>query len=323
MEPITPRDIYLTPLTQDSLCPAIWNGAEMDEAVRLKLLDIAKRFFKYLNLGEEDEVQMKDAIITGSLANYNWNENLTSDLDVHVIIDENQISATPEYISNLLITKKILWNRLRKNVRVKGMEVELYAQLQSEDHKASGQFSLLNNKWLVIPQKQQDVAIDEHKTKEIIAIFQNLISKLPAIQDNEERYVEAVRIKDSIIKLRRTSIASAPCPVEGEFSEGNVAFKYLRNAENNGLSVLFDHIASCYDTKLSLSELKKNKGQLLNENTLADERQIRIWVRQELEGLLKKGDLSGEKQVRELIKKTMLSYHKWMWEKKGMWMSQI
>jgi ethanolamine ammonia-lyase small subunit len=30
-----------------------------------------------------------------------------------------------------------------------------------------------------------------------------------------------------------------------------------------------------------------------------------------------------EKEVKEMIKKTMLSYHKWMWEKKGMWMSQI
>jgi len=30
-----------------------------------------------------------------------------------------------------------------------------------------------------------------------------------------------------------------------------------------------------------------------------------------------------EKEVKEMIKKTMLSYHKWMWEKKGMWISQI
>lgn len=34
-------------------------------------------------------------------------------------------------------------------------------------------------------------------------------------------------------------------------------------------------------------------------------------------------DFMTEKEVKEMIKKTMLSYHKWMWEKKGMWMSQI
>lgn len=30
-----------------------------------------------------------------------------------------------------------------------------------------------------------------------------------------------------------------------------------------------------------------------------------------------------KKEVKEMIKKTMLAYHRWMWEKKGMWMSQI
>lgn len=28
-------------------------------------------------------------------------------------------------------------------------------------------------------------------------------------------------------------------------------------------------------------------------------------------------------EVRDLIKKTMLSYHKFMWEKKGIWINQI
>jgi ethanolamine ammonia-lyase small subunit len=28
-------------------------------------------------------------------------------------------------------------------------------------------------------------------------------------------------------------------------------------------------------------------------------------------------------EVKDIIKKTMHSYHKWMWEKKGMWMNQI
>jgi len=34
-------------------------------------------------------------------------------------------------------------------------------------------------------------------------------------------------------------------------------------------------------------------------------------------------DFVTEKEVKEMIKKTMLSYHRWMWEKKGMWMNQI
>jgi len=34
-------------------------------------------------------------------------------------------------------------------------------------------------------------------------------------------------------------------------------------------------------------------------------------------------DTLTKKEVRDIIKKTMHSYHKWMWEKKGMWMNQI
>jgi len=34
-------------------------------------------------------------------------------------------------------------------------------------------------------------------------------------------------------------------------------------------------------------------------------------------------DSLTSKEVKDIIKKTMHSYHKWMWEKKGMWMNQI
>lgn len=30
-----------------------------------------------------------------------------------------------------------------------------------------------------------------------------------------------------------------------------------------------------------------------------------------------------QKEVKDIIKKTMHSYHKWMWEKKGIWIDQI
>jgi lipoate-protein ligase A len=29
------------------------------------------------------------------------------------------------------------------------------------------------------------------------------------------------------------------------------------------------------------------------------------------------------KEVKEMIKNTLLSYHRWMWDKKGIWMNQI
>ena len=59
------------------------------------------------------------------------------------------------------------------------------------------------------------------------------------------------------------------------------------------------------------------------------EKEIRDIVKAELKKSMKdeakKADKKymTEKEFKEMIKKTMLSYHRWMWEKKGMWMSQI
>lgn len=34
-------------------------------------------------------------------------------------------------------------------------------------------------------------------------------------------------------------------------------------------------------------------------------------------------DTMTEKEVKDMIKKTMHAYHRWMWEKKSMWINQI
>lgn len=262
-------------LLQDTLSPAIWNETEMDAEVQKKLLDIGKRFYAYLKV----DAPVIDIILTGSLANYNWTKH--SDLDVHVIIDYNQVSS-PELTFNLMQTKKALWNKLRKNVRVKGFPVELYAQDVAEDHRATGQFSLLHNKWLVIPEKI-DVSYDEVKAMELVELFEASIKRIAQLVDTEDRYLKAVELKDTILKLRRSSIETT-----GEFSIGNIIFKHLRNAESNGLQMLFDIIANCYDQKLSLYELKKLQGQLLNENfTIADQKALREIIKEELQKLIK------------------------------------
>lgn len=259
---ISPRDVFFdSNIIKDTLCTDIWDGAQMIDEVREKLLDIGKRFHAYLKV----DAPIDDIILTGSLANYNHHGG--SDLDVHVIIDYSLVGP-PQLAQNLLITKKILWNRLRKNVRVKGFDVELYPQSNTENHQATGQFSILRNQWIHIPEKKT-VEIDEHTIKTLIALFQCSIERLSLIHDNEERYVEAVRIKDNILKLRRASIEFHG----GEFALGNLVFKSLRSSEHGGLTKLFDIISSSYDKKLSLSESSHENG-------------LRMFIRKELKPLL-------------------------------------
>jgi lipoate-protein ligase A len=53
--------------------------------------------------------------------------------------------------------------------------------------------------------------------------------------------------------------------------------------------------------------------------------QIRKISREESEKITKKvsDNTLTEKEIKSMIKDTLLAYHKWMWEKKGVWMNQI
>lgn len=60
------------------------------------------------------------------------------------------------------------------------------------------------------------------------------------------------------------------------------------------------------------------KSELIDVPTKS---QIKQMVKDEIEKESKKN--LTEKDVKDMIKKTMHAYHKWMWEKKGMWINQI
>ena len=54
--------------------------------VRERLLQIAYEFIEFLNI----DIVVSDVIMTGSLANYNWSK--FSDVDLHILVDFNQLS---------------------------------------------------------------------------------------------------------------------------------------------------------------------------------------------------------------------------------------
>jgi len=88
----------------DTLSPLIWeDDEEMKPDIRKTLLMNAKRFIEFC---DAENLKFNDIILTGSMANYNYNEN--SDLDVHVILDFNQISGNKEFVGDFFRMKKQL-----------------------------------------------------------------------------------------------------------------------------------------------------------------------------------------------------------------------
>ena len=74
---------------KEELSQALWDDEKLKPLVRDRLLKIASDFIEYLEVLDEDSIE--DIRLTGSLANYNYTSY--SDIDLHVIVDFNKLSA--------------------------------------------------------------------------------------------------------------------------------------------------------------------------------------------------------------------------------------
>lgn len=60
------------------------------------------------------------------------------------------------------------------------------------------------------------------------------------------------------------------------------------------------------------------KSELSN---LPDKAEVKNIAKDEAEKV--SGDALTRKEVKDMIRQSLLAYHRWMWEKKGIWMNQI
>lgn len=209
---------------KEELNPSFWKENKFDQGIRKKLLMIANDFFSALKFS----AKILDIQLTGSLANYNWTDK--SDFDVHVLIDFSEVDDNTELVKRAVDGARFMWN-LKHNIKIKGFDVELYAQDINEPHTASGLFSLLNNKWVRIP-KFNPPEIDY---KDVDKKFQGIVSDILNVENvvstlnflsvtPEEIYTLTVKLKKKILDMRKEGLARS-----GEFSVENLVFKKLRN----------------------------------------------------------------------------------------------
>lgn len=188
--------------------------------VRHQLLKIAQAFINYLKI--DDDTEIDDIRMTGSMANYNFNDH--SDIDLHVLIEFSQISEDKELVKNMFDAKKNLWNENRE-IEILGREVECYVEDVSEKHISRGVYSVLNDEWVVKPQKMIKVVDFEqiiHKATRIATMIEKLEEQ--AQQAGPESTIAKVeKLKDKIKKLRQAGLDKA-----GENSVENLVFKVLR-----------------------------------------------------------------------------------------------
>jgi len=221
----------------DELNPALWKNNSLKSQIRYKLLAIAKHFINFIDI---PEINLKDITISGSNAAYTYTPY--SDLDLHLIVN---IPADQELqLKSLFDAKKNHYN-FKHNIKIKGIDVELYVQDDQQPHHSAGIYSVLDNRWINEP-KAERVNINDDDVENKVNSYIDKIQQALKSKDIEVAEI----VKDEIAKIRKAGLAR-----EGEFSVENLTFKVLRS--RGLIEKLRKHIIDLESQGLGLAEHKK------------------------------------------------------------------
>ena len=228
---------------KDTLNPKLWADMEIDPEVQAQLKAIAQDVIKNMEIGTD----VKDIIITGSSASYNWHPG--SDIDLHILLDFAEIDKNLELVKRMLDQSRINWNKTH-DIFIRNHEVEIYFQDINEPHESLGVWSILREEWASEPEKLEpelDLRTAEKKAEHIAKAIDHAVEAFEG-GDNLDAYEYATKIKKKIANLRSTGLSR-----EGVYSPENLAFKMLRNSDY--LQKLSSIKVNSYDKMMSLNEM--------------------------------------------------------------------
>ena len=230
-ESLTPSEVDLSSFNiKKELNPKFWKNDRLDSRIRMKLLDIADDFINFLGV---DWVKPEDITITGSLANYNWNQKY-SDIDLHIIMDYSKVDERTDFVDKYFYSQKKLWNEEHKELKIYGFPVEVYVQDINKKHTSSGVYSLAKDKWLTEPErdklakKKVNKIQIKNKVSEYTKKIDKLTDELKKSKGNDYKLRKisesAEKLFDELKNLRSGDLSIA----DNEINEGNIIFKCLR-----------------------------------------------------------------------------------------------
>ena len=217
------------------LNPKLWEDEKLDPEVRDQLMLIAEDFVEYLGISN---LKVKDVTISGSNAAYSYTPH--SDLDLHVLVDFNELPNNEVY-QELFTAKKTLYNEAH-DITVRDVPVELYVQDTSNPVQSLGEYSIVHDKWIRIPKKRR-ANFDEVATKAKYEKLGDLIEL--AIKSKDPK-----RINDTIALVKR--YRKSGLDKAGEFGPENLAYKAVR--KQGLVQALHDLKAELHGEKLSIEE---------------------------------------------------------------------
>jgi len=225
------QELSVAPIAHNTeLNPKIWDSDQLNTEVRFQLLKIARHFAEFLKV---EKLNLKDITISGSNASYGYND--LSDLDLHLVavVDASQIE--------LYDAKKNVYNS-KYNIKIKGIDVELYVQDYKQRHHSAGIYSVLRNEWISQPKTETPRAT----AQEVKSKARNYAGRInQALKSNDLNTA-----RDTMSNIRR--LRQAGLEQGGEYSVENLAFKLLR--ARGQIDKLVKHINKIESASLSIGE---------------------------------------------------------------------
>jgi predicted nucleotidyltransferase len=228
----------------------LFNNDKLLPEVKEKLENITDNFIELLK-ENEIKVKLKDILVVGSNASYNYSKD--SDIDLHIIVDGSMYEDKEknELLDKIYNAYKTIWNS-KYDVNINEIPVELYVELDNTGTKSNGIYSVKKDKWIKKPIQKDIPEIDYAKLNEEVKNWENKYKKVLVVIDffnNKKEYQKSIDKIDEYINniydLRQLSMKT-----DGEYGLGNLIFKEIRN--NNYLNILKKIKTNITNKKLSI-----------------------------------------------------------------------
>ena len=207
------------------LNPKLFDGDKLKPEIRDKAEDVVNEFLSIL---AEDEVliNVRDVILTGSNASFNYTEN--SDIDLHILARTADLDDPNKLYSKLYNCYRRLFER-RFDISFYGIPVEVYVETEADPVVSNGIYSVMYDRWVKEP---KETYVPEVNQAEIDAAAKPWIDRantiIKKVDDNMPDGEEEIdKYLEDLYEMRQKGIYNT----EGsEFSTENLVFKEVRNA---------------------------------------------------------------------------------------------
>lgn len=198
---------------QDELNPKLWDkDEELKPEAAKHLKYVAQRFVEWLAV----PLVVKDVEILGSLTSYNWTPQ--SDIDLHIYVDLSPFKDK-KTVKELFEVKTKLFKE-KFPIKYEGLPIELTIEDDSNRAVSAGMYSLSKDVWIKKPMKVPKLSVDTDKAAEISGLWKQRIKNAIGSDTGSDKLNQ---LKDDLKAMRKQALKK-----DGEFADGNIAFKDLR-----------------------------------------------------------------------------------------------